>query len=168
MQIKDKANISINGRIIFLVGSVIIIIAPFLTYITVLFNLERGGIELPYNMWGASSVSEANSFDMGPFAAMIMVIGIIGVLIAIIEIKTKKDFNVIVNGVIPVAAILMLILFEVIALADFKEGIRREGNDMLNVSRGIGLYMLIVGIVICVLSLLIMIKKTDDNTSAQT
>ena len=159
------------GQIIAIIGNILIGVSPLLTYATVNMNLMTTQSSDSYNMWqmmseeagGVKSGESAGFFGLIPTA--ILIIGIVGLLLALIQIAKKKDFIVILRVLAPVLATVCLILFETIGLSTFKEAINvvaayfRDYEDVISVTRGLGFFALILGIIIDIVSLFVKNRK---------
>lgn len=91
-----KENVAVN-KIIALVGSAFIAMAPLLTYVTVGLNLPGAPSSYAYNMWtvlspeagGLKSGESAGFYGLAP--TLILILGVIGVILAAMQIVRKTE-----------------------------------------------------------------------------
>ena len=120
---KPKEKVAIN-KIIALVGSVFIAVAPLLPYATQSINLPGDSSSFSYNMWkvlspeagGLKSGESAGFFGLVP--TLILILGVIGVILAAVQIIKKTEIKVFVRALIPILATILFVLFETVGLTE--------------------------------------------------
>jgi hypothetical protein len=110
-----------------LVGSAFIAMAPLLTYVTVGLNLPGAPSSYAYNMWtvlspeagGLKSGESAGFYGLVP--TLILILGVIGVILAAMQIVRKTEIKVFIRALVPVLAAVLFVLFETAGLTTFRE-----------------------------------------------
>lgn len=179
---KPKEKVA-NKIIVSLVGSALIAVAPLLPYMNCVLHLPGSTKAYSYNMWkllspedvGANFGESAGFFGLVP--TLILILGAVGVILAIVQIVKKKEFKVFVQALIPISATVLFVLYEAIGyrtlrstedefltkLGDLMGGF--SSSDLLSRERGIGFYLIIAGIVVSMVALFIKSgKKAGKKT----
>lgn len=172
---KPKEKVAIN-KIIALVGSVFIAVAPLLPYATQSINLPGDSSSFSYNMWkvlspeagGLKSGESAGFFGLVP--TLILILGVIGVILAAVQIIKKTEIKVFVRALIPILATILFVLFETVGLTAYREfnnkfiEVFNENGlgDVISITKGIGFYLFIVGAVLSIVALFIKSEKSKE------
>lgn len=171
-QKKDIKKLPMN-IIVAIVGSVLIALAPFLSYVSVTLNLPGDVTVNKYNMWkiltpeagGLKSGESAGFFGFIP--TILVVIGIVSLILIGLQIVKGIDIKIFVKAIIPGIVIVLLLIFEVAGLSTFRETNEQFAEifnqyslgDLMYVKKGIGFYLLVVGVLAGIVSPFI--KKKD-------
>ena len=172
---KPKEKVAIN-KIIALVGSVFIAVAPLLPYATQSINLPGDSSSFSYNMWkvlspeagGLKSGESAGFFGLVP--TLILILGVIGVILAAVQIIKKTEIKVFVRALSPILATILFVLFETVGLTAYREfnnkfiEVFNENGlgDVISITKGIGFYLFIVGAVLSIVALFIKSEKSKE------
>ena len=172
---KPKEKVAIN-KIVALVGSVFIAVAPLLPYATQSINLPGDSSSFSYNMWkvlspeagGLKSGESAGFFGLVP--TLILILGVIGVILAAVQIIKKTEIKVFVRALIPILATILFVLFETVGLTAYREfnnkfiEVFNENGlgDVISITKGIGFYLFIVGAVLSIVALFIKSEKSKE------
>lgn len=165
LQVKETKKISIK-LIIGAIGSILIILAPFLPYVSVRLSLPGDETINKYNMWkvltpeagGLKSGESAGFYGMIP--TLLVILGIIGLILVVLQIVKDIEIKSFIKVIVPVSAIILLVLFETSGLSTFRETNNQfaeifsqyDLGDMISVKKGIGIYLLVIGIVTNIIS----------------
>lgn len=125
-QSKEAKKLSINA-IIAMLGSVFIVVAPFLSYVAVGLSLPGDETINKYNMWnvltpeagGLKTDESAGFFGMIP--TLLVILGIVGMILIVLQIIKGIEIKTFVKIIIPVIAAILLIIFETAGLRTFRE-----------------------------------------------
>lgn len=173
---KPKEKVSVN-IIIALVGSAFIAIAPLCTYVTVGLNLPGNPSSNSYNMWRTILSPEASGLKSGDSAGffslvptLILILGIIGMILAVVQIVKKTEIKVFVRALVPMLATILFVLFETVGLTTFRETNnqfaeifrKNELGELMSITKGIGFYLFIVGAVLSIVALFIKSGNSKD------
>lgn len=173
-----KTKIGID-KILFLVGSALITIAPALPYAREELNLLLNPDVFLYNMWQMLSPEAGGSKSgdgigiWGIMPTLIVAIGLLGVVLVIIQIVKKTEIKKAIRALVPGGTVALLALFELFALRTYKksksimQNVAKERglDDLLVSSKGIGFYLLILGVVICIIALFVKNSKKEEENA---
>ena len=154
--IRQKRKKIALGKILAVIGNLIVTIAPFLSYVTIRLDLPGDPSVYSYNMWGiltpdAGSGESAGFWGLIPI--LIVVIGLIGMLLTILQIAKNREIKMIFRIIIPIAVFVLLLLFEFLGLKVFRETSGQldemfttySAGKLYSVKKAKGFYLLIFG-----------------------
>ena len=171
------------SSVIYSVGAAITLISLFFPYVYQKINMVTSIETYNYNLFsiltkesgGVNQEHPAGIMGIVPF--LILIVSLSCVLMGGYEIYKKQLFPKIeLKRLIPLINLILLLLFEMIGMSTYKETLHELidavneilGKEVGTYGRGVGFYLIYIGIVICVLFadngiLNIIIRKGDKN-----
>lgn len=137
------------SMLVYFIGGLLLAIAPFCTYIKVsALGMSENG-----NMWKAT--------DTSIIPTLILILGIVGMIVVFLELMGANDIPTAAKMVIPIFALVLFVIFEYIR-KDASDSVLSGAGiyaNLITITKGVGFYLNIGGIVSGILGVVIGERK---------